>query len=378
MKIALVGSAPSSMSRAPYKDESFKKFIGAKTLSYPPPPFLDDAWQIWGCSPGAYGYVERCTAWFELHRWEPGKPWFSPEYVQFMQDFKGPVYTGQVIPGLPGSIAYPIRQIINEFSPYFLTSSLSLMAALAIGMIEASRALDEKAGIPHGEDVIGFWGVDMAATEEYGYQRAGCQFFMVEAYRRGIKVMIPPESCLHRALPIYGISEWDPAQVKLLARKNELAQQAAYFTNQLAQMQNNAAFVQGAMEDLDYMTKTWTGSSDVSGEAQIATLVNDVGQVVDAPQRRDRKSLYDLHWDVANASVTEKPGPEPSFAQPMAAAGINVGGIEITEPQPSDSPVEAGAASPPTIASAGLLAGTINFGAFAEDAQLGELRPSTE
>jgi len=49
LKIALVGSAPSSVLLAPYGDPS---------------------WEIWGCSPGVYYQAPRTEAWFELHRFE--------------------------------------------------------------------------------------------------------------------------------------------------------------------------------------------------------------------------------------------------------------------------------------------------------------------
>jgi hypothetical protein len=65
MKIAVLGSAPSSVLKAPFGDAS---------------------WEIWACSPGAYPHLSRITQFWEVHRWEPGligkpttqKPWFSP------------------------------------------------------------------------------------------------------------------------------------------------------------------------------------------------------------------------------------------------------------------------------------------------------------
>ena len=79
MKVALMGSAPSSVQLGPFRDKSYKEFIGGKPNLYPQAPFLDQTWQIWGCSPGAFGIVPRSDRWFELHRWEPGaQTWFSP------------------------------------------------------------------------------------------------------------------------------------------------------------------------------------------------------------------------------------------------------------------------------------------------------------
>lgn len=142
MKIALIGSAPSSVRLAPYANKD---------------------WQIWGCSPGVYGVAPRVDAWFELHRYEPGQPWFSPEYCQFMAKFAGPVFMAEVRPEIPNSQTLPIQEMIAKYGPYFFTSSLSYMFALAINLIEAEREEQTKKGEPHSHSAIGLWGVDMAA-----------------------------------------------------------------------------------------------------------------------------------------------------------------------------------------------------------------------
>lgn len=258
MRIALLGSAPSSIMLAPFRDQSYQEFAGGKTQIQPPLPHLNEQWLIWACSPGAYGRVERCDAYFELHRWEPGKPWFSPEYVQFLREFKGPVYTGGVVPELPTHEVFPIQAIEAEFSSYFLTSSLSMMFALAIYKLEEYDKVMAAAGEPKEKHTIGMWGVDMAASEEYGYQRAGCQFFILEALRRGIEVYVPPESDLLRPMPVYGMCEWDHNWIKATARMQELQ---VHEQNHIAQMQaaqRSLAFFQGAKENQKYNMDTWT------------------------------------------------------------------------------------------------------------------------
>lgn len=134
LKIALIGSAPSSINVAPYHDPE---------------------WQIWGCSPGTYGVMPRCNAFFELHLWEPGQPWFSPEYVQWLTALPNrgvTLWVGNeaVKTPIPGANVLPHQEIIDEFDPqrWFCTSSLFWMMAMAI-----------KAGAKK----IGLWGVDMAA-----------------------------------------------------------------------------------------------------------------------------------------------------------------------------------------------------------------------
>src|SRR6185295_11365788 len=145
MKVALVGSAPSSCRIAPYQDP---------------------AWKIYGCSPGLYGVAPRVDEWFEMHLWEPGAPWFSPEYVQWLKALPArgvKLWTGAPIGEVPGSEVYPWQEVLDEFDPnsWFATSSLFWMMARAI-----------KAGATS----IGFWGVDMAAGEEYEMQRAGIHY----------------------------------------------------------------------------------------------------------------------------------------------------------------------------------------------------------
>lgn len=222
LKIALIGSAPSSIRLAPFGDPS---------------------WQVWGCSPGAYGVIPRgrSNIWFELHRVEPGQPWFSPEYCQFLRDHPR-VMVAQEVPEIPNGEVMPVDELLAKYSPYFFTSSLAWMMALAI---EA------------GATKIGLWGVDMAAGEEYGYQRAGCQFFALLAKSKGIEVGVPPESDLFRPNVLYGIDEVTHGAIKTLQRKRELDARLANAKNNLANANSEVMFLQGALDDLNYMGMTW-------------------------------------------------------------------------------------------------------------------------
>jgi hypothetical protein len=252
MKIALLGSAPSSSALAPYKDKSYVEWAQGGMKQYPLAPFVDDYWEIWGCSPGAFGVAPRANRWFEVHRWEPGQSWFSPEYVQWLKAFPGPVYTGRPVAELTNCVVYPIDEIEATFSSYFLTSSLALMFALAILEIEKARI-----GGDSSVHTIGMWGVDMAANEEWHYQRPGCQFFILEALRRGIEIYIPPESDLLRPMPVYGICEWDPAYIKHTARMRELNQRKEAHMKALQEAQNNLQHLSGATDNMNWEINTW-------------------------------------------------------------------------------------------------------------------------
>lgn len=289
MKIALIGSSPSSINLAPFKDASYAQYLGAMAPSpHQPIPFIDETWQIWGCSPGAWAVVPRADRWFECHRFEPGQPWFSPQYIEFLAQFRGPVYTGGVIAEIPNHVVYPLERVEAEFSVYFLHSSLSLMMAIAILEIEDRRAQRREAlailEIDPGsedlnqyhiaqekdeDDVIGLFGVDMAANEEYGDQRSGCHFFILEALRRCIGIYVPPESCLLRPKPVYGISEWSHDYIKATQRAREINGriQQAQAQTQEATMQGQ--FLRGALDNHTYWINTWTSPYGIPAGAVI-------------------------------------------------------------------------------------------------------------
>ena len=250
MKIAILGSAPSSLRLAPVGDPS---------------------WKIWGCSPGVFPYCGSPQAWFELHRWEPpvignaGKQvqWFSPEYVQWMamrDPATCPVWMAAPVPEIAASRALPINGLMAKYGTYFFTSSISIMMACAIEDILEARAAGD-----NGEHTIGLWGIDMAATEEYGYQRAGCQYFITLIHALGIKIQVPAESDLLRPMPIYGISESSWWMIKGTARKRELEGRLAAAQQAFEGAKQHMHFMQGAVDDHSYHMQTWGEDRDGFG-----------------------------------------------------------------------------------------------------------------
>lgn len=237
-KIAIIGSAPSSIRLAPYGDPT---------------------WAIWGCSPGAYGEIPfgRTDVYFELHRWEPStpgnprdqanKPWFSAEYVRFLERHEGPVYMREHVASVQNCQVYPYAEMNAEFGPYFWTSSMAYMLALAIKL--RPRA-------------IGLWGVDMAAHSEYAFQRPGCQHFMGLAASLGIKIVLPLESDLAQPPVPYGIIEGHPRHVKLLIRKQELEGRLNLHTQTVQSHAAQAEFCKGAIDNINYVLDTWTDDPD--------------------------------------------------------------------------------------------------------------------
>jgi hypothetical protein len=266
MKIALVGSAPASVRGAPYGDQS---------------------WQIYGCSPGVYGIAGRVTEWFEMHLWEPGQTWFSPEYCQWLKALPGrgvTLWTGAPVGDLPGSEVFPADrlQAIHDPQRWFGTSSLFWMMARAMEVIQVTAAREGRHVNPR-DDKIGFWGVDMAAESEYEMQRAGVHFMAYKAAAMGIEVGAPPESDLFTPRFRYGVDEWTHSYRKIRARRMELEQKKRE-SEATAKLHGEAVrFFEGALEDLKYCGDTWAAKGAHLGITPVfqAAEASEHGMVVD-------------------------------------------------------------------------------------------------
>ena len=233
LQFALVGSAPASIQQAPYHDPN---------------------WQIWGCSPGAYGVVPkgRSNMWWELHRYEPGQPWFSPEYCNFLRAHPC-VAVSALHKEIPNGFVPDKEAMEKKYGRFFFTSSIAWMMAHAIDIIDA-------AGNPPASK-IGLWGVDMAANEEYEGQRAGLHFFAHLAEKRGIEVGVPHTSDLFTPRFAYGFDEQTHSFVKMRARKQELEQRLAAAMQVLDAKAQEINFLKGALDDLNYCFQTWADKS---------------------------------------------------------------------------------------------------------------------
>ncbi len=235
MKIAIVGTAPSSRNLAPFSDPS---------------------WKMWVCSAGNMD-VPRSDAWFEIHSldvpWEDVEPAQQVEYLKFLKDHPK-LYTNRIYPGFKGLEKYPIEAMIAKYGQYFFTSTVSMMMALAIEHILEAR---KESGEVNNE--IGLFGVDMATDEEYAAQRPGCQFFIRECHLNKISVIIPPESDIAEPPPVYGFCMESRKWRKFEARRNELRNRIAALKAQRIRASTDEMKLQGALEDTEYFLQTWGG-----------------------------------------------------------------------------------------------------------------------
>ncbi len=227
-KIAVVGSAPSSRLLAPYSDPS---------------------WKIWACSPANQGKLPRIDAWFELHalhyiksEWATEKPlfdWLNAESFD--------VWLQEETDILPRAWRYPVEEILAKFPRFVFSSSVAWMVALALHTFD------------NADLTLGFWGVDMAAKDEYASQRAGLQHLCDYAERHGVKLIGSMSSDLLAPAVLYGYSAGKHMASKIRAREQELKTRIEACRQQEMSAHDERLFLQGALDDLEYFQRVWTG-----------------------------------------------------------------------------------------------------------------------
>lgn len=224
MKIALVGSAPTSNRLA---------------------PFHDPRWQIWACSPDNREQLPRIDLWFELHGdlgWHEYISW-APDYCQWLQGQTFPVFA-QDQTYIPRAMTFPMDALIAKYGRYHFTSSFSWMIAYAF---------------EQGATEIGLFGVDMTADQEYARQRPGFQHFMTLAAQKGIRILAPDESDILQPPPLYGYDRSTAFVRKLYVRRNEIQGRIDKLQSEVRTANHHITHLQGALDNLDYIESVWTG-----------------------------------------------------------------------------------------------------------------------
>ncbi len=224
-KIAVLGSAVSSVGLA---------------------PFGEPAWEIWACSPANKG-LPRVDVWFELHNPEVKIREGLTEWLDWLKE-KPIVYMQKAYPGYKGAREFPLQQLMERWGPFWWTSQLAFMLALAIEQKPSH---------------IGIYGVDMAANSEYNQQRLACQYFIQHIVRNtDIQLSVPPESDILEPAPLYGYCESSRQWRKHHARQLELAARIRNLEAEVNQKASEKAHLVGAADNMEYILAHWSNRMD--------------------------------------------------------------------------------------------------------------------
>jgi len=223
-KLAIVGTAPSSINLAPYNNPDY---------------------EVWGLN-GVYGYIDfpnitNITRWFDIHSLECIREVYQDD---FYKKLTIPIYMQEVFPDYPSAVKYPLNEILQKFPHRYFTNTVSWMIALAIY---------------EGYEDISLFGVDMATSGEYAYQRPSCEYFIGYCEGMGIKFYLPDESDLLKTPFLYGFEDekQDFMRKKLLAKKAEYERKKAEFKQQIDQATAALNTYDGALQDVEYTLGVW-------------------------------------------------------------------------------------------------------------------------
>ena len=234
MRVAILGTAPSSRALAPFDNPD---------------------WEIWACSPSnsTDGTLPRVTRWFELHalsdlRQERWKSWVKP-YVDALNAKSCSVYMQEKNELVPKAEVFPVDVLTKTYGRRFFTSSIAWMIAFALH---------------EGATEIGIYGVDMCAASEYEFERPGCQYFIDLARTLGVTVTIPPQSDLGGPTPLYGFGDANPIVIRLKEHAHVLRGRIATAKQRIAQIEGEKVHLtgeinhlEGALEENIYVRRTW-------------------------------------------------------------------------------------------------------------------------
>jgi hypothetical protein len=193
-KVAIVGFASSSRNQAPFDDTSF---------------------EIWGLN-SLYAFLPRWDRWYEIHPREhiakdlnrAELKQLGTEHVDWLKKQSGPVegekfrpiYMQDHYDDIPASVRWP-REEINKWTTAMFGPQAELDYFTSTPGEMMAHAIFEGAGEIH------LYGIDLLQSEEYAYQRPGCEYWIGIARGLGIRVYVPQASAMLKANYVYGYTE---------------------------------------------------------------------------------------------------------------------------------------------------------------------------
>lgn len=167
--------------------------LGTATTSVHDAPYHDETWEIWSLSAN-FLHKNRFTRWFELHTYATLEANLTvPEYLTFLKACGNRLMVGHASEHWPQAQLYPIDAVTERFRfddtdcGYF-TSSCSYMLALVLHEHLLGQTVSD----------LGLWGIDMAQDGEYKHQRPCVEHYLGIARGLGIRLHMAPESPLLR------------------------------------------------------------------------------------------------------------------------------------------------------------------------------------
>jgi hypothetical protein len=148
---------------------------------------------------------------------------------------------------IPKSEPYPLREVSEGYHKNF-TNTIAMMIAYAV----YEQKLYNDIGL------MGVWGVNMGADEEYSFQRPSCEYWLGIAEANGIKVEIHGDnSAVLKCNTIYGYDkEWTWMR-EARQRKKQLEIGEKELAQKVEEMKQHYWQQQGALKDVQFFLRKY-------------------------------------------------------------------------------------------------------------------------
>jgi hypothetical protein len=152
-------------------------------------PLTDPEWECW-CLAWDKSRSPKAARVFEIHSREDWAGYVSTprqrtKYVEHLRLLECPIYMQQVEDDIPGTVPYPIDEVIAACGRDYFGSSIAYMLALA--WLE-------------GCDEVGIWGVELSLAD-YHHQRPNLEYWIGRLEQAGVKVHVEcPRGTLMRPI----------------------------------------------------------------------------------------------------------------------------------------------------------------------------------
>ncbi len=103
-------------------------------------------------------------------------------------------------------------------------------------------------------------------NSEYAFERPSVEYFLGYAEGAGVKLVLPDKCDLCKSLWLYPFEDDVPFRAKLMARRQELRERLNQSINQESMGHDTRLQILGALDDLNYIEKTWgSAAKDLEG-----------------------------------------------------------------------------------------------------------------
>jgi len=157
--------------------------------------------------------------------------------------------------------------------------------------------------ILEGATHIGLWGVDMAMSDEYAFQRPSCELMIGYCLGRGIAVTVPEESALCKARRLYGYeTHMGDGYVEVRTRENHLKKNLAESVEASQQADQHRKMFFGALQEIQEIercNKTGEEYNIVTRKTMLETHIQNANQAFENHEKRKialQGAMENLSW----------------------------------------------------------------------------------